>query len=296
MKLVRYGAVGKEKPGLIDGSGQLRDLSGIVPDLGPAQLSPAALKKLTKLKTEKLPLVKGKNDESVRMGCPIAGIGKFIAIGLNYRDHAEEAGMPIPKEPIVFMKATSCIQGPDDLVMLPKVGNKGSKKSDWEVELGIVMGSKAQYVSQKDALKFVAGYCVVNDVSEREYQLERGPQWDKGKGCDTFGPIGPWLVTTDEIPNPQKLNLWLDLNGQPMQQGNTRTMIFGVAKIVSYVSQFMTLMPGDVITTGTPPGVGMGLKKDGKPAPRFLKKGDVMHLGIDGLGVQTQEVIAYKKS
>jgi 2,4-didehydro-3-deoxy-L-rhamnonate hydrolase len=190
------------------------------------------------------------------------------------------------------MKATSCIAGPDDAVMLPK----GSKKSDWEVELGIVIGSKAQYVAQKDALSYVAGYCVVNDLSEREYQLERGGTWDKGKGCDTFGPIGPWLVTTDEIPNPQKLSLWLDLNGMPMQVGSTRTMIFSVAKIVSYVSQFMTLLPGDVITTGTPPGVGMGIKKDGKPAPRFLKKGDVMHLGIDGLGVQTQEVIAYKKS
>jgi 2,4-didehydro-3-deoxy-L-rhamnonate hydrolase len=228
----------------------------------------------------------------VRMGCPVAGIGKFIAIGLNYRDHAEEAGMPIPKEPIVFMKATSCIQGADDEVMLPK----GSKKSDWEVELGIVIGTKAQYVSKKNALTYVAGYCVVNDISEREYQLERGPQWDKGKGCDTFGPIGPWLVTTDEIPNPQKLSLWLDLNGLPMQQGSTRTMIFGVASIVSYVSQFMTLLPGDVITTGTPPGVGMGLKKDGKPAPRYLKKGDVMTLGIDGLGVQTQKVVAYRKA
>ncbi len=288
MKLVRFGKPGKELPGLIDATGQLRSLEGIVPDIGAAQLSPAALKKLAKLKAEKLPLVKG----DPRMGCPIAGIGKFIAIGLNYRDHAEEAGMPIPKEPIVFMKATSCIQGPDDDVMLPK----GSKKSDWEVELGIVIGSKAQYVSQKEALSYVAGYCVVNDVSEREYQLERGPQWDKGKGCDTFGPIGPWLVTADDIPNPQKLNLWLDLNGQAMQQGNTRTMIFSVAKIVSYVSQFMTLLPGDVITTGTPPGVGMGLKIDGKPAPRFLQKGDVITLGIDGLGVQTQKVLAYRKA
>jgi 2,4-didehydro-3-deoxy-L-rhamnonate hydrolase len=286
MRLVRYGKAGQEKPGLIDATGQLRDLSAVVPDIGAAQLSSAALKKLAKLKTDKLPAVKG----DPRIGCPIAGIGKFIAIGLNYRDHAEEAGMPIPKEPIVFMKATSCIQGPDDEVMLPK----GSKKSDWEAELGIVIGSKAQYVSQKDALTYVAGYCVVNDISEREYQLERGPQWDKGKGCDTFGPIGPWLVTTDEIPNPQKLGVWLDLNGQPMQQGNTKTMIFGVAKIVSYVSQFMTLLPGDVITTGTPPGVGMGLKKDGQPAPRFLKKGDVMSLGIDGLGVQTQKVVAYR--
>ena len=292
MKLVRYGKPGKEKPGLMDSSGQLRDLSGVIPDISAAQLSPASLKKLSKINVEKLPLVKG----DPRMGCPVANIGKFIAIGLNYRDHAAEAGMPIPKEPIVFMKATSCIQGPDDDVMLPKVGNKGSKKSDWEVELGIVIGSKAQYVSQKEALSFVAGYCLVNDVSEREYQLERGPQWDKGKGCDTFGPIGPWLVTTDEITNPQKLGAWLDLNGQPMQQGNTRTMIFGVAKIVSYLSQFMTLLPGDVITTGTPPGVGMGIKVNGKAAPRFLKKGDVMSLGIDGLGVQTQRVIAYKKS
>lgn len=288
MKLVRYGKTGQEKPGLIDSSGHLRDLSAVVPDIGAAQLSPVALKKLAKLKTDKLPLVKG----DPRMGCPVAGIGKFIAIGLNYRDHAEEAGMPIPKEPIVFTKATSCIQGPDDDVMLPK----GSKKSDWEVELGIVIGSKAQYVSQKDALTYVAGYCLVNDVSEREYQLERGPQWDKGKGCDTFGPIGPWFVSGDDIPNPQKLDMWLDLNGLPMQQGNTKTMIFGVAKIVSYLSQFMTLLPGDVITTGTPPGVGMGLKKDGQSAPRYLKKGDVMTLGIDGLGVQTQRVVAYRKT
>jgi 2,4-didehydro-3-deoxy-L-rhamnonate hydrolase len=288
MKLVRYGKPGQEKPGLIDSSGQLRDLSTIVPDIGAGQLSPTALKKLAKLKTDKLPLVKG----DPRMGCPIATVGKFIAIGLNYRDHALEAGMPIPKEPIVFMKATSCIQGADDDVMLPK----GSKKSDWEVELGIVIGVKAQYVSRKDALTYVAGYCVVNDVSEREYQLERGSQWDKGKGCDTFGPIGPWLVTADEIPNPQKLGMWLDLNGQPMQQGNTKTMIFSVAKIVSYLSQFMTLLPGDVITTGTPPGVGMGLKKEGQAAPRFLKKGDVMTLGIEGLGVQTQKVVAYRKA
>ena len=288
MKLVRYGQPGREKPGLIDTTGQLRDLSAVIPDVGATQLSATALKKLAKLKVEKLPLVSGDQ----RMGCPVANIGKFIAIGLNYRDHAEEAGMPIPKEPIVFMKATSCIQGADDDVMLPK----GSKKSDWEVELGIVIGTKAQYVSQKDALSYIAGYCLVNDVSEREYQLERGPQWDKGKGCDTFGPIGPWLVTADEIPNPQKLGVWLDLNGLPMQQGNTKTMIFSVAKIVSYLSQFMTLLPGDVITTGTPPGVGMGIKKDGKPMPRYLKKGDVMTLGIDGLGVQTQSVVAYKKA
>ncbi len=283
MKLVRYGNPGKEKPGLIDAQGVLRDLSSVVPDIGAAQLSEAALKKLAKIKTDKLPAVKGKP----RMGCPVAQVGKFIAIGLNYSDHAAEAGMPIPKEPIVFMKATTCIQGPNDEVMLPK----NSVKSDWEVELGIVIGTKAQYVSQKDALNFVAGYALVNDVSEREYQLERGPQWDKGKGCDTFGPIGPWLVTKEDVPNVQKLGMWLDLNGQRVQTGNTKTMIFGVAKIVSYVSQFMTLMPGDVITTGTPPGVGMGMKP-----PRFLKKGDVMTLGIEGLGEQRQVVRTYKKA
>ena len=288
MKLVRYGNPGKEKPGLIDANGVLRDLSSVVKDIGAEQLSDAALAKIAKIKTDKLPAVKGKP----RMGCPVANIGKFIAIGLNYSDHAAESGMPIPKEPIVFMKATSCIQGANDDVMLPK----NSVKSDWEVELGIVIGTKAQYVSQKDALNYVAGYALVNDVSEREYQLERGPQWDKGKGCDTFGPIGPWMVTKDEVPNPQKLAMWLDLNGERMQTGNTKTMIFSAAKIVSYLSQFMTLLPGDVITTGTPPGVGMGIKKDGQAAPRFLRKGDVMTLGIEGLGEQRQTVLAYKKS
>jgi 2,4-didehydro-3-deoxy-L-rhamnonate hydrolase len=280
MKLVRYGKPGKEKPGLIDSDGRLRDLSAVVPDIGPDQLSDAALARLRKLKSDTLPLVKG----SPRMGCPVAGIGKFIAIGLNYADHAAEAGMPIPAEPIVFMKATSCIQGPDDPVMLPK----GSKKSDWEVELGVVIGRQARHVSQKDALSHVAGYCVVNDVSERAFQIERGGTWDKGKGCDTFGPIGPWLVTRDEIANPQRLDLWLDLNGHRMQNGNTRTMIFSVAKVVSYVSQFMTLMPGDVITTGTPPGVGMGMKP-----PVFLKKGDVLTLGVQGLGTQRQLVVPF---
>ena len=280
MKLVRYGKPGKEKPGLIDSDGRLRDLSAVVPDIGPDQLSDAALARLRKLKTDTLPLVKG----SPRMGCPVAGIGKFIAIGLNYADHAAEAGMPIPAEPIVFMKATSCIQGPDDPVMLPK----GSKKSDWEVELGVVIGRQARHVSQKDALSHVAGYCVVNDVSERAFQIERGGTWDKGKGCDTFGPIGPWLVTRDEIANPQRLDLWLDLNGHRMQNGNTRTMIFSVAKVVSYVSQFMTLMPGDVITTGTPPGVGMGMKP-----PVFLKNGDVLTLGVQGLGTQRQVVVPF---
>jgi 2,4-didehydro-3-deoxy-L-rhamnonate hydrolase len=286
MKLVRYGKSGKEKPGLIDAEGRLRDLSAVVKDFGPEQLGDAVLAKIRKLKTDKLPLVKGKP----RLGSPVANVGKFVAIGLNYSDHAHEAGMAIPKEPIVFMKATTCIQGPNDDVMLPK----GSVKSDWEVELGIVIGTKARHVSQKDALNFVAGYCTVNDVSEREFQLERGPQWDKGKGCDTFGPIGPWLVTRDDIPNPQKLGMWLDVNGQRMQNGSTKTMIFSCAKIVSYVSQFMTLMPGDVICTGTPPGVGMGLKKDGKPAPQYLKKGDVMVVGIEGLGEQRQLVVPFK--
>jgi 2-keto-4-pentenoate hydratase/2-oxohepta-3-ene-1,7-dioic acid hydratase in catechol pathway len=287
MKLVRYGQPGKEKPGLIDAEGRLRDLSALVPDISPAQLSDKALAKLAKVNAAKLPLVKGKP----RIGCPVQGISKFLAIGLNYADHAAESGMPIPKEPIVFTKAISCIQGPNDIVMLPK----GSVKSDWEVELGIVIGTEASYVSQKDALNFVAGYCTINDLSEREYQLERGGSWDKGKGCDTFGPIGPWLVTRDEMPNPQNLKMWLDLNGNRMQSGTTKTMIFGVAKLVSYVSQFITLMPGDVITTGTPPGVGMGFKVNGKPAPVYLKKGDVMRLGIEGLGEQTQTVIAYKK-
>ena len=286
MKLVRYGNPGKEKPGLIDAEGKLRDLSKVIKDVTPDQLGDKVLAKLSKLKADKLPLVKGKP----RMGCPISHVGKFIAIGLNYADHAAESGMPIPKEPIVFTKATSCIQGPNDDVMLPK----GSVKTDWEVELGIVIGTEARYVSQKDAVNHVAGYCLINDVSEREYQLERGGTWDKGKGCDTFGPIGPWLVTRDEVPNPQKLHMWLDHNGVRMQDGSTKTMIFGVAKLVSYVSQFMTLLPGDVITTGTPPGVGMGVKKNGKPAPVYLKRGDTMSLGIEGLGEQHQKVVAFK--
>ena len=282
MKLVRYGNPGKEKPGLIDAEGKLRDLSAVIKDVTPDQLGDAALAKLGKLKTDKLPLVKGKP----RMGSPVANVGKFIAIGLNYADHAAESNLPIPKEPIVFMKATTCIQGPNDDVMLPK----GSVKTDWEVELGVVIGTKARYVSQKEALNFVAGYCTINDVSEREYQIERGGTWDKGKGCDTFGPIGPWLVTRDEVPNPQKLAMWLDVNGKRVQNGSTKTMIFSVAKIVSYVSQFMTLMPGDVITTGTPPGVGMGMK----PNAVYLKKGDVMKLGIEGLGEQQQTVVPFK--
>ena len=281
MKLVRYGNPGKEKPGLIDLDGKLRDLSGVVPDIGPAQLGSVGMAKLRKANPAKLPLVRG----TPRFGCPVAHVPKFIAIGLNYADHAAESGAPIPKEPVVFMKATTCIQGPNDNVMLPR----GSTKTDWEVELGIVIGERARYVAKKDALAFVAGYCLINDVSEREYQLERGPQWDKGKGCDTFGPIGPWLVTPDEIENVQRLDMWLDLNGKRVQKGNTRTMIFDCAKIVSYVSHFMTLMPGDVITTGTPPGVGLGMKP-----PMFLKKGDVMTLGIQGLGEQRQLVVPFK--
>ncbi|MEJ7928419.1 fumarylacetoacetate hydrolase family protein [Ramlibacter sp. AN1015] len=281
MKLLRYGNPGREKPALLEAGGKLRDLSAVVPDIGPEQLGPAGLARLARLDPEKLPAVRGKP----RLGCPVAQIGKLVAIGLNYADHAAEAGAPLPSEPIVFLKATSCIQGPNDAVMLPR----GSVKTDWEVELGVVIGSRARYVSRKDALAHVAGYCVVNDVSERSFQLERGPQWDKGKGCDTFGPIGPWLVTPDELANVQRLGMWLDLNGQRMQTGNTRTMVFDVARIVSYVSQFMTLLPGDVIATGTPPGVGLGMKP-----PRFLKKGDVMTLGIDGLGEQRQEVVAFR--
>lgn len=282
MKLVRYGNPGKEKPGVMDAQGRLRDLSSVVADIGADQLSDAALAKLARLKTDKLPLVRGKP----RMGCPVANIGKFIAIGLNYADHAAESGLPIPKEPVVFVKTINCIQGPDDDIMLPR----GSVKTDWEVELGVVIGKRARYVSQKEALNHVAGYCTINDVSEREFQIERSSQWDKGKGCDTFGPIGPWLVTRDEITNPQKLAMWLDVNGVRMQTGNTKTMIFSVAKIVSHVSEFMTLMPGDVITTGTPPGVGLGFKP-----PKFLKKGDVVTLGIEGLGEQRQRVVPFKR-
>jgi 2,4-didehydro-3-deoxy-L-rhamnonate hydrolase len=281
MKLVRYGNPGREKPGLVDDDGKLRDLSSVVPDIGPEQLGQVGLARIRKANPARLPLVRG----NPRFGCPVSHVPKFVAIGLNYSDHAAEAGMPIPAEPIVFMKATSCIQGPNDPVMLPR----GSLKTDWEVELGIVIGTRARYVPMNKALAHVAGYTVVNDVSEREFQLERGSQWDKGKGCDTFGPIGPWLVTTDEIPNVQRLAMWLDVNGQRMQTGNTRTMIFNAAKLVSYCSHFMTLEPGDVITTGTPPGVGLGMKP-----PRYLKKGDVMTLGIEGLGEQRQVVIPFK--
>jgi len=280
MKLCRYGKNGFEKPGMIDAQGNIRDLSAAVEQIDQGTISPAGLAKLRKIKAETLPLVKGEP----RLGVPYVGISKFVAIGLNYADHAREANMPIPPEPVVFMKATTSITGPNDKVIVPR----HSTKLDWEVELGVVICKKAQYVPEDKALDYVAGYCVVNDVSERAFQLQSS-QWDKGKGCDTFGPIGPWLVTTDEIRDPQNLDMWLDVNGRRMQKGNTRTMIFGVAKLVSYCSQYMTLLPGDIITTGTPPGVGMGVKPD----PVFLKPGDVMNLGIQGLGEQRQDVVAY---
>jgi 2,4-didehydro-3-deoxy-L-rhamnonate hydrolase len=280
MKLCRYGKNGFEKPGMIDAQGNIRDLSAVVEQIDQGTIAPAGLAKLRKIKAETLPLVKGEP----RLGVPYVGISKFVAIGLNFADHAREANMAIPPEPIVFMKATTSINGPNDKVIVPK----HSTKLDWECELGVVIGKKAQYVGEDKALDYVAGYCVVNDVSERAFQLQSS-QWDKGKGCDTFGPIGPWLVTTDEIRDPQNLDMWLDVNGRRMQKGNTRTMIFGVAKLVSYCSRFMTLLPGDIITTGTPPGVGMGMK----PEPVFLKPGDVMNLGIQGLGEQRQDVVAY---
>ena len=283
MKLVRYGKPGHEKPGLLDGSGKLRDLSEIIDDIGGETLSPRVLARLAKIKPEALPAVRGKP----RLGPCVGNVGNFIAVGLNYADHAAESNMPIPKEPIIFNKAPSCIVGPNDDVMIPK----GSEKTDWEVELCIVIGARASYVSERQALDHVAGYCVVNDVSERDYQHRRGGgQWAKGKGCPTFGPIGPWMVTKDEVPDPQKLSMWLDVDGERMQSGSTATMIFGVAKLVSDISQYMILEPGDVITTGTPPGVG-----DGKKPPRYLKAGDTMSLGIDGLGQQAQRVVAWSK-
>ena len=282
MKLVRVGAPGAERPCLIDTQGRVRDLSGVVSELGPQQLSDAALAQLAGVDIAALPVM-----PDTRFGVPWTGIGKIIAIGLNYADHAAEAGLPPPAEPILFFKANSALNGPNDAVMLPR----GSEKTDWEVELGVVIGKTASDVSREEALSHVAGYCVVNDVSEREFQLERGGTWDKGKGCDTFCPVGPWLVTRDEVPDPQALGLWLDVNGERAQRGNTATMVFGVAHLVSYVSRFMTLHPGDLICTGTPPGVGMGAKP-----PRYLKAGDTMRLGIDGLGVQTQTVAAYTKA
>jgi 2,4-diketo-3-deoxy-L-fuconate hydrolase len=280
MKLCRYGKPGFEKPGMIDGDGKLRDLSRVVDNIGPNEISPRGLKMLARIKPETLPLVNG----NPRFGVPYVGIGKFVAIGLNYSDHAKEAGLPLPAEPIVFMKATTCINGPNDDVVQPR----NSTKLDWEIELGVVIGTQARYVDETSALSHVAGYCIVNDVSERAFQMATS-QWDKGKGFDTSGPIGPWLVTTDEIRDPQALDMKLEVNGRTMQNGNTRTMVFGVAKIISHVSQYMTLLPGDIIATGTPPGVGLGIK----PTPVFLKPGDVMTLEIGGLGQQRQKVVAY---
>ena len=283
MKLVRFGAPGREKPGMLDAQGRVRDLSKVVPDIAGPALSPSGLTKLRKLKPEKLPLIRG----TPRLGPCVGDVGNFIAIGLNYSDHAAEAGMPIPKEPIIFNKAPSCICGPNDNTMIPK----GSTKLDYEVELGIVIGSRARYLAKNKAMEAVAGYCLANDVSERSFQIERsGGQWGKGKGCETFGPLGPWLVTKDEIRDPQRLDMWLTVNDETRQKGSTQTMIFGVAHLVWYCSQFFVLEPGDVIITGTPPGVGLGFK----PEPKFLKAGDVVHLGIDGLGEQQQKIVKFK--
>ena len=278
MKLVRYGEAGKEKPGILDAQGAIRDLSGVVKDIDASTISSEGLAKLKGLNVDSLPKVSG----NPRLGAPIATVPKLICIGLNYADHAKESGLPIPAEPVVFMKAISSITGPNDEVKLPK----GSRKGDWEVELAFVIGKKAQSVSEADAMSHIAGYMICNDVSEREWQLEHGSQWSKGKSFDTFAPLGPWFVTADEIKDPQNLAMWLDVNGQRKQTGNTSTMIFGLKKLVSYLSYMCTLTPGDVISTGTPPGVGMGIK----PAPQFLKSGDEMRLGIAGLSEQKQKV------
>ncbi len=279
MKLLRYGEPGQERPGMLDEQGRLRDLSQHIADVGGAALSPASLAKLRALDSAALPLVEGQP----RLGACVGGIGKFICIGLNYADHAAETGAAIPEEPVVFNKWTSAVIGPHDRVEIPR----GSQKTDWEVELGVVIGQGGRYISEADAMRHVAGYCVINDVSEREYQIERGGTWDKGKGCDTFGPIGPWLVTADEIADPHSLNLWLEVDGKRYQDGNTSTMIFRIPQIVSYLSRFMSLQPGDVISTGTPPGVGMGQK----PQPIYLRAGQTMRLGIEGLGEQRQQTV-----
>ena len=281
MKLCRYGKVGHEKPGIIDAQGKLRDLSKVTATLDADALAPRNLARLAKVKPETLPIVTG----NPRFGVPFTGISKYVAIGLNYSDHAAEAGMAVPTEPIIFMKTTTSICGPNDDTVMPR----NATKLDYECELAIVIGSKVQYVSEEDSLNYVAGYCVANDVSERAFQLQSS-QWDKGKGCDTFGPIGPWLVTPDEVPDPQNLDMWLDVNGKRRQSGNTKTMIFGVRKLISYCSHYMTLLPGDVICTGTPPGVGLGIK----PTPIFLNVGDVVTLGIQGLGQQQQKIVAGK--
>jgi len=282
MKLLRYGLPRREKPGLLDSNGAIRDLSAHIDDISAEVITPGGLARLAGLKSDELPLVRG----NPRLGVPVKGIGKFIAIGLNYADHAQETKLPIPAEPAMFTKAISCLNGPNDEVMLPK----DSLKSDWEVELGIIIGRTTRYVSEERALDAVAGYVLANDVSERAFQLERGTQWDKGKGCDTFGPVGPWLVTPDEVGDPQALEMFLNLNGRRMQSGNTRKMIFPVRQLIAYVSRFMTLYAGDLLITGTPPGAGLGHKPD----PIFLKPGDEMHLGIDKLGEQRQKVIAWR--
>ncbi|GGD57671.1 fumarylacetoacetate hydrolase family protein [Croceicoccus mobilis] len=282
MKLCRFGAPGAEKPGLVDADGKIRDLSAHVDDIGPEVLGPEGLAKLAAIDPASLPLVEG----DPRYGPCVTGTRHFVAIGLNYADHAAESNLPIPEEPVVFNKWVGCIQGPNDPVTIPK----DSQKTDWEVELGIVIGTRASYVSEADALNHVAGYCVVNDVSERHWQTERGATWDKGKGFPTFGPVGPWMVTADEVGDPQQLSMWLEVNGKRVQDGSTSTMIFGVTEIVSYLSQFMTLEPGDIITTGTPPGVGLGQK----PEPWYLKAGDVVELGIDKLGRQRQDFVAWQ--
>jgi 2-keto-4-pentenoate hydratase/2-oxohepta-3-ene-1,7-dioic acid hydratase in catechol pathway len=282
MKLVRFGAAGREKPGIVDSEGRIRDLSGLVSDIAGEALSPKSLAKLAKVKVDTLPPVRG----TPRLGPCVGEVGNFLAIGLNYADHAAETGLPIPKEPIIFNKSPSCICGPNDDTMIPK----GSTKLDYEVELGIVIGSRARYLSKSGALDAVAGYCLANDVSERAFQIERSGQWTKGKSAETFGPIGPWLVTKDEIPNPQKLDMWLTVNGESRQKGSTKTMIFGAAHIVWYCSQFMVLEAGDVIITGTPPGVALGMK----PEPKFLKAGDVVKLSVEGLGEQQQKIVRFR--
>jgi len=279
MKLLRFGEPGREKPAILDADGKARDLSQHVPDIAGATLLPEGLQKLRGLNVSQLPLV----DSAARIGPCVGGVGKIIGVGLNYADHAAESGMPVPAEPVLFLKPSSSIVGPNDAVEIPR----GSEKTDWEVELGVVIGKKAKYVTKESALDYVAGYCVVNDVSERNFQLERGGQWDKGKGCDTFSPIGPWMVTADEVPNPQNLDMWLEVDGKRFQNGNTRTMVFNVQHLVWYISQFMSLHPGDVITTGTPPGVGLGQKP-----PLYLKPGQTMRLCIAGLGVQQQKTVA----
>ena len=281
MKLVRYGEMGAERAGVVDAQGRVRDLSMLLPDVGPQQLSPRTLSALAAIDIDKLPLV----EEGVRLGCPIGNVGKIVCVGLNYRDHAEEANMPVPKEPVLFMKAITTLSGPNDDVQIPP----GAEKADWEVELGIVIGTRLKHVKKEAAMQHIAGYVLANDVSERAYQTERGGQWDKGKSYDTFAPIGPWLVTADEVADPHALGLWLDVNGQRMQDGNTKNFIFDVPTMLSYISDFMTLEPGDIVLTGTPAGVGLGQK----PAPKFLRVGDEMRLGITGLGEQRLRCVQF---